>query len=62
MLNRTIRRQGAPICCIMENKMTLSENPSEKSKSTMEILLPIAFLVAWIVLQAWVLPRFGVKT
>jgi hypothetical protein len=46
----------------MENKMTLSENPSEKSKSTMEILLPIAFLVAWIVLQAWVLPRFGVKT
>jgi hypothetical protein len=46
----------------MEKTMTLSENPSETSKSTMEILLPIAFLVAWIVLQAWVLPRFGVKT
>jgi hypothetical protein len=28
----------------------------------MEILIPIAILVAWIVLQAWVLPRFGVKT
>ena len=29
---------------------------------TMEILIPLAVLVAWIVLQAWVLPRFGVKT
>jgi hypothetical protein len=28
----------------------------------MEILIPIAVVVAWIVLQAWVLPRFGVKT
>ncbi len=42
--------------------MTISENPSETSKSTMEILFPLVFLVAWIVLQAWVLPRFGVKT
>ena len=23
---------------------------------------PLGILVAWIVLQAWVLPRFGVKT
>jgi hypothetical protein len=30
--------------------------------STMEILIPIAVIVAWIILQAWVLPRFGVKT
>lgn len=29
---------------------------------TMEILIPLVFLVAWIILQAWVLPRFGVKT
>ena len=28
----------------------------------MEILVPLGILVAWIVLQAWVLPRFGVKT
>ena len=28
----------------------------------MELLLPLAVLVAWIILQAWVLPRFGVKT
>lgn len=28
----------------------------------MEILIPLAVVAAWIVLQAWVLPRFGVKT
>jgi fatty acid desaturase len=28
----------------------------------MELLIPLAVLVAWVVLQAWVLPRFGVKT
>jgi hypothetical protein len=28
----------------------------------MEFLIPLAALVAWVVLQAWVLPRFGVKT
>jgi hypothetical protein len=33
-----------------------------KRGPVMEILIPIAVLVAWIVLQAWVLPRFGVKT
>ena len=33
-----------------------------KRGSVMEILIPIAILVAWIVLQVWVLPRFGVKT
>ena len=26
------------------------------------LLIPIAVFVAWIILQAWVLPRFGVKT
>lgn len=29
---------------------------------TMEILIPVGFFVGWIILQAWVLPRFGVKT
>ena len=28
----------------------------------MEILIPLGVLAAWIILQAWVLPRFGVKT
>lgn len=27
-----------------------------------ELLLIITLLVAWVVLNAWVLPRFGVKT
>jgi hypothetical protein len=28
----------------------------------MEYLLIIGFLAAWLILQIWVLPRFGVKT
>lgn len=28
----------------------------------MEILIPVGLLIVWFVLQAWVLPRFGVKT
>ena len=28
----------------------------------MEILIPLGILVVWIILQVWVLPRFGVKT
>jgi hypothetical protein len=28
----------------------------------MEIAIMIAFLVLWIALQAWILPRFGVST
>jgi hypothetical protein len=29
---------------------------------TMELLIPLGVLVVWIILQAWVLPRLGVKT
>ena len=29
---------------------------------TMEILIYLVIFVAWIILQVWVLPRFGVKT
>lgn len=29
---------------------------------TMEILIPLGILVVWVILQAWVLPRLGVKT
>jgi hypothetical protein len=28
----------------------------------MELFIPLAVLAVWIILQAWVLPRFGVKT
>jgi hypothetical protein len=32
-----------------------------KRGPAMEILIPIAVFVAWIILQDWVLPRFGVN-
>ena len=35
---------------------------NERQGEIMEILIPLGVLVAWIILQAWVLPRFGVKT
>lgn len=41
------------------NDKSITEN---KKGTAMEILIPIAVLVGWIILQAWVLPRFGVKT
>ena len=31
-------------------------------KRIMDILLPLLFIAAWVVLQLWVLPRFGVET
>ena len=37
-------------------------NAAIKGVKKMEIFIPLGFLVAWIILQAWVLPRFGVKT
>lgn len=40
-----------------------SDSTTERKRGpAMEILIPIAVLVAWIILQAWVLPRFGVET
>jgi hypothetical protein len=35
---------------------------SGKRGRAMEILIPVLFLAGWIFLQAWVLPRFGVRT
>lgn len=37
-------------------------NTAIRGGRTMEILIPLGILVVWIILQAWVLPRFGVKT
>jgi type IV secretory pathway TrbD component len=31
-------------------------------RRTMEIVVLTGVLAAWLILQAWVLPRFGVKT
>ncbi len=42
--------------------MNRNVTTDRKRGPVMEILIPSAVLVAWVVLQAWVLPRFGVKT
>jgi hypothetical protein len=36
------------------------ENP--RGGKGMEIIVALALLLVWIVLQAWILPRLGVKT
>jgi hypothetical protein len=35
---------------------------ASKGGKAMEFLIPLGVLVVWIILQAWVLPRLGVKT
>ncbi len=35
---------------------------TDKGSKTMEFLIPVGILIVWFALQAWVLPRFGVKT
>jgi hypothetical protein len=40
---------------------TNDETGNPKDKAT-RFLIPLGVLVLWIILQAWVLPRLGVKT
>ncbi len=42
----------------------MDTKPVTKSKGgkAMELLIPLGIFVVWIILQAWVLPRLGVKT
>jgi hypothetical protein len=42
--------------------MHLNTSRTDKGCKTMEYLIPLGVLVVWIILQAWVLPRLGVKT
>jgi hypothetical protein len=35
---------------------------SNQGAKPMEFLIPLGVLVVWIILQAWVLPRLGIKT
>ena len=37
-------------------------NTVNQGIKAMEFFIPLGFFVAWIILQTWVLPRFGVKT
>ena len=34
----------------------------KKGRGNMELLTAVGFLIVWFVLQAWILPRFGVST
>ena len=42
----------------------MNTNPEKAGTGgkTMEFFIPLGVLVVWIILQAWVLPRLGVKT
>jgi hypothetical protein len=43
----------------------ITQEPLRQQRSggkLMEFLIPLAVLALWIILQAWLLPRFGVKT
>ncbi len=40
----------------------MNGNNSRTGAIKMEIVLVLGLFVAWIVLQVWVLPRFGVNT
>ena len=42
----------------MESKPIINR----KEGSSMELFFVVGLLVAWIALQAWILPRFGVST
>jgi hypothetical protein len=47
----------------MSNYRDISINEHNKQGvGTMGILIPLGIVVVWIILQVWVLPRFGVKT
>ncbi len=42
--------------------MNTTSPTADKRGNAMEILIPLGIIFVWIILQAWVLPRFGVKT
>ena len=42
--------------------MNTNSGKTNTGGKTMEFFIPLGILVVWIILQAWVLPRLGVKT
>jgi hypothetical protein len=42
--------------------MNTDSEHAEPGGKTMAFLIPVGVLVVWLILQAWVLPRLGVKT
>ena len=46
----------------LRQPMNINVATASRGAKTMEILIPLGIFVVWIILQVWVLPRFGVKT
>ena len=42
--------------------MSANSETADTGGKMMEFLIPLGVLVVWIILQAWALPRLGVKT
>jgi hypothetical protein len=42
--------------------MNIDHALAETGGKAMDFLIPLGVLLVWIILQAWVLPRLGVKT
>ena len=42
--------------------MNTNSQLADTGGKIMEILIPLGVLAVWIIFQAWVLPRLGVKT
>lgn len=42
--------------------MSIDRKTHRKRAPAVEIFVVVALVVAWIILQVWVLPRLGVKT
>lgn len=42
--------------------MNSPEPAPQRPRTTFETLIPFGFLVAWLILQTWVLPRAGFRT
>jgi hypothetical protein len=42
--------------------MNTNSKKADTGGKTMAFLIPLGVVVVWIILQAWALPRLGVKT
>ena len=46
----------------MEIEFIVMKPNQKKKRKSVELLIPIGFLIIWFVLNRWILPRFGVPT
>lgn len=46
----------------IEGSLSMNNDVPSQRSITMEILFPLIVLAIWFIMNAWVLPRFGVQT